>query len=101
MEVRPIWVSCQSSDCYELAQDLMDVFIEVNWPQPWRGKSAGLEGMDQGINIGPNTEWTRLLKEAIESATYLKPVVSDMIGPFSDATIALLAIGPKPLHGTR
>ena len=101
MPVRKIWVTCTSSDCYELAQDLIEGFDSVKWPQPWLGKSAGMEGMDQGINIGPNTEWAQSLKQAIESATYLNPVVSNTIGPFSDPEITLLAIGPKSLHGTR
>jgi hypothetical protein len=93
---RPLWIACETVNCKDFADNLGQAFDDPKW----KAEVHHWGGMDIsgtiGIEIEPDDETARSIRDAIEGATRLRVKIRSVTDEQFNQPQTLLVIGTKP-----
>jgi hypothetical protein len=93
---RPLWIACETVNCQDLADNLGQAFDDPKW----KAEVHHWGGMDIsgtiGIEIEPDDETARAIRDAIEGATRLRIKIRSVTDEQFNQPQTLLVVGTKP-----
>ena len=93
---RPLWIACETVNCKDLADNLDQAFDDPKWKTEvhhWGGLDVS---GTMGIEIEPDDETARAVRDAIEGATGLRVRIRSVTDEQFNAPQTLLIVGTKP-----